>query len=136
MASRFPSVALPDSPYAREVQRICLALPDAWEDYPWGDIVYKVSVKMFAGTGPHLPVAVTVKATPEDAGVLTQLPHISRAKYVGKYGWVSVVVEDDAAMDQLRELIVTSYEMVRKAGSPGQGRKSRLRRTRPESGNR
>jgi hypothetical protein len=53
--SRYPPVALPDSPLARAVQAHCLAFEGAWEDYPWGDIVYKVGAKMFAATGPSPP---------------------------------------------------------------------------------
>ena len=126
MASRFPAVALPDSGFAREVQAACLALPEAWEDYPWGDIVWKAGAKMFAATGPQLPVTVTVKATPEDADVLTQLPHISRAKYVGKYGWVSVLVEDEASLHHVKDLIAASYELVRGSTTRSRGRKSRF----------
>lgn len=115
--SRFPPVDLPDSPYAFAVQRFCLDFPDAWEDYPWGSIVFKVGPRMFASTGASLPVSVTVKATHEDADVLTQLPHISRARYIGRHGWVTVVIDDEAALDHARDLIAASYALVRK--TPG-----------------
>jgi predicted DNA-binding protein (MmcQ/YjbR family) len=120
--SRYPPIALPDSPYAAEIKAYCLDLPDAWEDYPWGDIVYKVGTKMFVGLGTQTPVTVTVKATPEDAAVLVQFPHISVAPYVGRYGWVSVVVEDDAALDQMLALISMSYDLVRKGSRARRGR--------------
>ena len=49
--SRYPPVELPVTPYAPDIRAYCLDLPDAWEDYPWGDIVYKIGTKMFASLG-------------------------------------------------------------------------------------
>jgi predicted DNA-binding protein (MmcQ/YjbR family) len=109
--SRFPPVELPDSDVARQVQAYCLGFDGAWEDYPWGDIVYKVGKKMFAAMGGD-PLSVTVKATPDDAGVLTQLPNITRARYVGQHGWVTIEVVDDAALDMTRDLISASYALI------------------------
>ena len=110
--SRFPPVALPDSPFAPVVQRYCLDLPKAWEDYPWGDVVYKVGAKMFAALGAQSPLAVTVKATPEDASVLVQFPHISVAPYIGRHGWVRIAIDDESSLDLALALIQTSYELV------------------------
>lgn len=115
--SRYPQVELPDSSYAGEIKRYCLDLPDAWEDYPWGDIVYKVGEKMFAAMGKQLPVAVTVKALPEDAEELIEYPHISVAPYIGRHGWVTIMIEDEAALDQALALVHMSYDLVRKGGS-------------------
>ena len=42
--SRFEPVPFPDIPFAADVRAYCLDLPDAWEDYPWGDIVFKVGL--------------------------------------------------------------------------------------------
>ena len=112
MTSKYPFVALPDSPRSRELQAFCLGLEGAFEDYPGGDIVYKVGAKMFAATGATLPVAVTVKASKEDADVLVQIPHVSRARYIGQHGWVTVEIEDDEAWDLARELIATSHALV------------------------
>ena len=110
--SRFPFVELPSHPLAKQLQAYCLSFDGAWEDYPWGDIVYKVGAKMFAATGPSLPVEFTVKATRDDADVLVQLPHISRARYIGQHGWVTVHVEDEAALEQAKDLIASSYKLV------------------------
>jgi predicted DNA-binding protein (MmcQ/YjbR family) len=115
--SRFPPVSLPATPFVEDIRAYCLDLPDAWEDYPWGDIVYKVGTKMFASLGGEDVTSVTVKAAPEDADVLVQMPHIAVAPYVGRYGWVTVAVADEAALDQVMALISMSYDLVKRGGS-------------------
>jgi predicted DNA-binding protein (MmcQ/YjbR family) len=112
MTARFLPVALPDSPIARSLREFCLSFEGAYEDYPWGDIIFKVGAKMFAGSGPSLPVTVTVKAPKEDAAVLVQMPHIERAAYVGQHGWVTITIEDDETWELAKELIATSYQLV------------------------
>ena len=112
-ASRFPPVAIPEVPFAAALQAICLAQPGAWEDYPWGSVVFKVGPKMFATMGEIDGVArVTVKATPADAAVLVTRPGIAPAHYVGRFGWVTMAVagEDDFAL--AGELIGASYVLV------------------------
>ena len=72
---------------------------------------------MFAALGGEEVTSVTVKAAPEDADVLVQMPHIAVAPYVGRYGWVTVAIEDEAALDQAMALISMSYDLVRRGGS-------------------
>lgn len=116
--SRYTPVSLPPTPFAEDIRAYCLDLPDAWEDYPWGDIVYKVGAKMFASLdGDGGVTNVTVKAAPEDAEILVQAPHVSVAPYVGRYGWVTVLVTDEATLDQVMALISMSYDLVKRGGS-------------------
>lgn len=101
------------SPYFPAVQAHCLSLPDAVEDYPWGEIVYKIKGKLFAAMGRSLPLRVTVKADPTDAHSLVQRQGIERAAYVGRYGWVTVTVEDTDTLNLTLGLIEVSYGLVR-----------------------
>jgi predicted DNA-binding protein (MmcQ/YjbR family) len=112
--SRFPPVALPENMLAHELQRFCLSLDGAWEDYPWGDIVFKVGTKMFAALGVTGALgSLTVKATLEDQDALVQLPHIEKARYVGKHGWITVTLSDEATLAHAFDLIAESYHLVR-----------------------
>ena len=111
--SRFPPVLLPQTPYAVALQKIARSFPGAWEDYPWGDVVYKVGQKifLFLGGGGDTSI-VTLKATPADADVLATRPGISRAAYIGRYGWISVTIASDADLAFASDLIATSYALV------------------------
>ncbi len=122
--SRYPPVALPDLPYAKEVQAQCLAFPGAFEDYPWGDVVFKVGARMFAAVGDYDGVlGVTVKAAPDDAEVLVQLPNVERARYIGRYGWLTAMAPDAEAHAFVRDLIDASYALV----APKRGAKAAAR---------
>jgi hypothetical protein len=98
-------------------RRICMALPEAWEQEAWGEPTWRVRKRMFAmfaddhhGDGRvalwcNAPVGVQqmlVRAEPEKCFV---------PPYVGVNGWIGVVLDrvDDA---ELRALVVQSYCMV------------------------
>src|SRR5215207_3389499 len=112
MTAKFPVIPLPDSEQARELQTFCLSFEGAYEDYPWGEIVYKVGTKLFAMTGQGSPMSLTVKASKDDQDVLVQMPHVSKAAYVGQHGWVTVELADDETSELAKELIANSYALV------------------------
>lgn len=89
----------------------CLSKEGAVEDYPWGDIVWKVRGKLFAGTN-QAGEAVTVKSSLDKQAVLIQHPDIEVAKYVGKYGWVTITLASNETLDLALELIDESYDAV------------------------
>lgn len=102
----------PRSRFFPSLREYCLAFDGAYEDYPWGDTVYKVRDKIFAFTGGDDDLNVTVKATQDDAEVLTQMEGIRRAAYIGRHGWISVRVNGAGTEALVRELIAASYELV------------------------
>jgi len=96
-----------------KVAAYCLAKPEAFEDHPWGETVFKVGArgKIFCFSGSESPV-ITVKATLDQQAALIQHPNIEVAAYVGRYGWVTVHIRDQDTLDFALDLIDQSYEMV------------------------
>lgn len=90
------------------------AQPDAVEDHPWGETVFKVRGKIFTFLSPPDRAALTVKADPDELEALLSMPFVERAPYVGRYGWIRVTVEDEEGLALALELIETSYGLIRK----------------------
>jgi len=95
-----------------EMRSHCMAKPGATEDYPWGDIVWKVGGKMFAGTGGD-GEKLGVKSTLDKQAALIQHPDIEVAQYVGKHGWVTLRVNAGRLnWKEIAELLAGSYRLV------------------------
>ena len=94
---------------AERIRAVALSLPEAYEDEPWGHPVFKVAEnRMFAGMSIEGDVVhLTVKLTAEEREITQLLPYVRRARYVGRYGWVTAEVSDEetlaAALEWLRE---------------------------------
>jgi predicted DNA-binding protein (MmcQ/YjbR family) len=96
---------------AEELRRLALSLPETYEDEPWGHPVFKVAEnRMFAamsvGDGA---VRLTVKLTPEEREMAQLLPYVSRARYVGRYGWITAEISDDESLECGLEWLRESY---------------------------
>ncbi len=96
-----------------ELAEYCRAKPGAFEDHPWGDTVFKVGAKgkIFCGLD-SANARVTVKSTVDKQSALIQHPDIEVAAYVGRYGWVTVTVNDLETLDLVHELIDESFSLV------------------------
>ena len=97
-----------DDAYAR-VREYCLAKEGAREEYPWGDVVWKVHARIFAGSSDGSN-QVTVKATPEEQTTLIEHPAITVAKHVGRFGWVTITIRNKKTLALALELIDRSYD--------------------------
>ena len=95
-----------------KIQAHCLSKSDAFEDYPWGDTVWKIHPKgkIFCAGGKS---AVTVRATLDEQAALTQLPGIIPAPYLARYGWVQIDLSHEQNLDLALDLIDRSYELVK-----------------------
>jgi predicted DNA-binding protein (MmcQ/YjbR family) len=100
------------NPYFRAIYEHCAAKPLAVEDHPWGETVFKVGGKVFAFIGQHDRGGVTVKVTPDQIDSLLSLPFVRRSAYIGRYGWLSLSVADDDALELALELIDESYALI------------------------
>jgi predicted DNA-binding protein (MmcQ/YjbR family) len=95
----------------------CLAKPGAWQDEPWdGDVVVKVSSKIFAFLGSESASAVGLKCAstrevadewllryPDDAAVMA---------YIGRSGWNTLRIGGAIPDDELIEAVDSSYDAV------------------------
>lgn len=93
------------------IRAVALSLPSTYEDSPWGFPVFKAADnKVFAMMTHHDDECeLTVKLTDEERDVAMQLPHVRRASYVGRYGWVTVCVSDEESLQSALEWLRESY---------------------------
>ncbi len=97
------------------LRRFALSYPSAYEDFPWGESVFKVAKKIFlflgvASDGLHLSVKL-----PQSAGLALSLPFAAPTGYnLGKSGWVTARFgsRDNPPLPVLRQWIDESYRAV------------------------
>ena len=96
---------------AERLRRLALSLPETYEDEPWGHPVFKVAEnRMFASMSvAEECVRLTVKLTPEEREMAQLFPFVSRARYVGRYGWVTAEVADEESLEAALEWLRESY---------------------------
>jgi predicted DNA-binding protein (MmcQ/YjbR family) len=95
---------------AKRVRELSLSLPETYEDSPWGFPVFKVGDnKLFAMLTGASPLEVTMKVGAEEREIGALLPFVRPASHVGRYGWVTVTVEDEAALQTALDWVRESY---------------------------
>jgi len=111
VASKLKSASL-------KIQKFALSLPEAYEEFPWGERVAKVKGKVFAflgkGTGPVGGLSFTVKLPMSGDFALT-LPFTEPTGYgLGKSGWVTARLgpNDEAPVEMFYSWIEESYKAV------------------------
>lgn len=97
--------------FAHRIRELALSFPKTYEDEPWGHPVFKVADnRMFASmSGAGEAVMLTVKLTTEEREIALLLPYVSRARYVGRYGWVTAEVRDEESLEAALEWLRESY---------------------------
>jgi predicted DNA-binding protein (MmcQ/YjbR family) len=97
--------------FADRIRELALSLPETYEDEPWGHPVFKVADnRMFASMSEDgAAVLLTVKLTAEEREIAQLLPYVSRARYVGRYGWVTAQVTDEESLEAALEWVRESY---------------------------
>jgi predicted DNA-binding protein (MmcQ/YjbR family) len=100
-----------------ELLELCLSLPGAWQDDPWGDhVVAKVGGppgRIFAFPG-DVPPAVSLKLPPDDAVELRAAcpAAVGDAPYLSRRHWVRVALDGTLPDDELADLVRTSHALV------------------------
>jgi predicted DNA-binding protein (MmcQ/YjbR family) len=99
--------------YADRIRELALSLPGAYEDAPWGFPAFKVPRnRLFAWMVLEAgAVHVTVKLTPEEREVASVLPFARKARYVGRYGWVTATVTDEETLATALDWVRESYSL-------------------------
>lgn len=110
------------NPYFRALWEHCRAKPEAVEDHPWGETVFKVRTKIFAFLGMPEGAAVTVKPAADDLDALLALPFVERAPYIGRYGWVKLRIADDDALALALDLVDHTYDTIASRGKTRRAR--------------
>jgi predicted DNA-binding protein (MmcQ/YjbR family) len=101
------------NPVLAKVRAICLALPDTKETPTWGQPHFRVGEKIFAGCGEEKGrVSIGFKLEMKHAREIVKDPRFSPAPYVGHKGWVSMNGRTVSDWDELRDLILESYELI------------------------
>ncbi|MFJ8046657.1 MmcQ/YjbR family DNA-binding protein [Streptomyces luteogriseus] len=102
-----------------KVRVFALGLPDAVEEFPWGESVAKVNKKVFVFLGVQdgsYPLGVTVKLKDETAHAhALACPGAEPAGYgLGKAGWVSIPLEQQGApaAEVLCDWVEESYRVI------------------------
>lgn len=96
---------------AGRIRELALSFPETYEDEPWGHPVFKVADnRMFASMAlADAAVSLTVKLTPKERELAQLLPYVERARYVGRYGWVTASVTDEDSLEAALEWLRESY---------------------------
>jgi predicted DNA-binding protein (MmcQ/YjbR family) len=77
----------------RELVKLALGMPGAWEDHPWDEVVAKVGKKVFVFFGseesPHWP-GMTVKLRDSHEAALSAPGAAPTGYGLGRSGWVDI----------------------------------------------
>ena len=102
----------PSAEPAERCRRLCLALPEAYEQETWGSATYRVRGKIFAiQSGEADEATMSCKSPP---GVRDAMVEGDRARfyvphYVGSKGWIGVRLSGAVDWDEVADLIEWSY---------------------------
>ena len=106
---------MPIHPLADPLRAFAFALPQAYEDHPWGESVAKVNKKVFVFFGlPHadgtLQFSVKLPHSNDEA---LSMPFTRPTGYgLDRGGWVTVDAPEDAPLDLLLAWLEESYRAV------------------------
>jgi predicted DNA-binding protein (MmcQ/YjbR family) len=97
------------------VRAFAASLPEAWEDHPWGESVFKVGKKVFVFFGvldddPRLRFTVKLRDAHEEA---MSFEWVGPAGYgLDRGGWVTCVAPDDVPVEMVTGWVEESYRSV------------------------
>jgi predicted DNA-binding protein (MmcQ/YjbR family) len=90
----------------------CAGRPGAVPYRRWGETAFKVRDRVFAFLNSPEEPSVTVKLAREDREWALERPQARRARYVGRFGWVTVNVSDPDGLRLALDLVDRSHRLV------------------------
>ena len=102
-------------PLTEPVRAFAASLPEAWEDHPWGESVYKVGKKVFVffgilETDAGLRLTVKLRDSHEEAMAFEWV--VPAGYGLDRGGWVTCVAPDDAPVEMITGWIEESYRII------------------------
>ncbi len=97
------------------LSKYAASFPEAYEDHPWGETVYKVKGKVFVFLGKGEQGFGMSAKLPQSSMLALDLPFATPTAYgLGKSGWVTAQFgpKDKPPLDILRRWIEESYRAV------------------------
>lgn len=102
------------------LRKLCLALPEAWEQLAWGEPTFRAGKKLFAmyaDSGNHhgagRPAAWIKSTIARQEFLLRVAPdRFFKPPYVGPSGWIGVWLDGPTDWDELEELLREGYCMI------------------------
>jgi predicted DNA-binding protein (MmcQ/YjbR family) len=96
-----------------KLREICLALPQAHEVKSWGHPTFKAGTKTFAVLEWwNGNLCICFKATLALQSVLIEDPRYYKTPYIGKQGWVSLIVDKGPNWRDVKWLIKESHQLI------------------------
>lgn len=97
------------------VRAFAASLPEAWEDHPWGESVFKVGKKVFVFFGipdvePGLRLTVKLRESHEEALAFEWV--VPSGYGLDRAGWVTCAAPADAPVEMLTGWVAESYRVV------------------------
>jgi len=95
------------------IRKLCLALPGAVETLTWGHPNFRIDGKIFAGFGQQDGRwCISGKVGRSRQKELLKDSRYLYSDYVGRFGWVSFVLEGRIDWDEVRGLLLASYRLI------------------------
>ncbi len=102
----------PNHPLLKKLRKLCKGLPESTELETWGHPTFRVRDKIFAGFSvTDGKASIGCKQTHADQEALVKDPRFSVAKYVGRYGWISIDA-DEVKWSMIEDLVLRSYRLI------------------------
>lgn len=104
--------------YLEDIESFCNQLPGVSADFPFGEdtIVFRVFDKIFLLSNVfNVPLSVNLKADPEQAILWREeYDAVKPGYHMNKKHWNTVTLDGSISNDEVKNMIVHSYDCVKK----------------------